>query len=209
MGLCIITCFMFLCLLNPHHSTTLLAHPSNPPSTCFHHFPMCMRSKMHGHPHLIILLTDIPITTIFSLYTTCPFFKCPWDPFLPPILIFSSFPPFSHVHEAICMATHHTRLPHYSFLTHAKEPCMHGRFHFLHTPQTRKKGQGEWTQTIKGVGAENPHIFLHFLFLEIYFSGKKMATKVPIGVGLSLVSLPCASNVRSLVLKSAFFGHGA
>uniref|UniRef100_F6H1V0 Uncharacterized protein n=1 Tax=Vitis vinifera TaxID=29760 RepID=F6H1V0_VITVI len=58
------------CLLNPHHSTTLLARPSNPLSTYFHHFPMCMRSKMHGHPHLIILLTDIPITTIFSLYTT-------------------------------------------------------------------------------------------------------------------------------------------
>ncbi|RVW26015.1 Membrane-associated protein VIPP1, chloroplastic [Vitis vinifera] len=35
-----------------------------------------------------------------------------------------------------------------------------------------------------------------------------MATKVPIGAGLSLASPPCASNVRSLVLKSAFFGHG-
>ena len=74
MGLRIIMCFMFLCLLNPHHSTTLLAHPSNPPSTYFHHFPMCMRSKMHGHPHLIILLTDIPVTTLLSLYihiSTC------------------------------------------------------------------------------------------------------------------------------------------
>ena len=82
-----------------------------------------------------------------------------------------------------------------------------GKVHH-HTPQTRKKGQGQWTQTIKGVGVENPQIFLRFLSLEICFPEKKMATKVPIGAGLSLASPPCASNVRSLVLKSAFFGHG-
>ena len=35
-----------------------------------------------------------------------------------------------------------------------------------------------------------------------------MAMKGPIGAGLSLASPPCASNDRSLVLKSAFFGHG-
>ena len=95
-------------------------------------------------------------------------------------------------------------------VSHSCKGTLHAwSFSFPSHPQTRKKGQGEWTQTIKGVGAENPHIFLHFLFLEIYFSRKKMATKVPIGVGLSLALLLCASNVRSLVLKYAFFGHGA
>ena len=47
------------------------------------------------------------------------------------------------------------------------------------------------------------------LFRNLFPKKKKKATKVPIGVGLSLASPPCASNVRSLVLKSAFFGHGA
>ena len=46
-----------------------------------------------------------------------------------------------------------------------------GKVHH-HTPQTRKKGQGQWTQTIKGVGVENPQIFLRFLSLEICFPEK-------------------------------------
>ena len=47
------------------------------------------------------------------------------------------------------------------------------------------------------------------LFRNLFPKKKKKATKVPIGVGLSLALPPCASNVRSLVLKFAFFGHGA
>ena len=273
MGLCIITCFMFLCLLNPHHSTTLLAHPSNPPSTCFHHFPMCMRSKMHGHPHLIILLTDIPVTTLFSLYihistrhlhykhhthatltfislkhtplpifhsctqescshhhtcvrtthlilhnlpciphsfifaiphicmklhasmqamqtwpplhthfslhTTCPFFQMPMRPISPTSTHFQLIPTlFSREWSPMHGYPSHPTAP--LLVSHScKGTCMHDHFHFFHTPQARKKGQGEWTQTIKGVGVENPHIFLLFLSLEICFSKKKKGYKSP------------------------------
>lgn len=56
--------------------------------------------------------------------------------------------------------------------------------------------------------SQNPQLSLRFLSLEIVFPGKKMAMKAPIGAGLSLASPPSASNDRSLVLKSAFFGHG-
>ena len=58
-------------------------------------------------------------------------------------------------------------------------------------------------------GSGKPPHFLTLSFSRNLFPKKKLAMKVPIGVGLSLVSLACASNIRSLVLKSTFLGHSA
>ena len=72
--------------------------------------------------------------------------------------------------------------------------------------------QEEGTRTVnpnnQRCGSGKPPNFPTLSLSRNLFPGKKMATKVPIGAGLSLASPPCASNVRSLVLKSAFFGHG-
>ena len=86
---------------------------------------------------------------------------------------------------------------------------MHGRFHFLHTHKPGRRDKESEPKRSKVWERKTPTFSTLSLSRNLFLGKKKMATKVPIGVGLSLVSLPCASNVRSLVLKSAFFDHGA
>ena len=140
-----------------HHHPFLSLYPTTHLTNHILYLPIPINvSTIHFHSHTSSKPTIIPLTiSIFSppylhilipiSYTIhrhppylprIPIFQIPMRPISLTHTHFQLIPTIFHVHEVPCMATHHTQLPYCSFLIHAKEPCMHGRRHFLHTHRT-------------------------------------------------------------------------